>query len=81
MPEHTSDHVLDEITMSGGIDDGDVVLGRLKLPQGDVDGDTALSLSLYNAFVNKEDRISITKVPTFSLSSTHAYLNDPFPIS
>merc|ERR1712165_329138 len=30
----SSDHVLDEITMSGGIDDGDVVLASLELPQG-----------------------------------------------
>lgn len=32
--------------MSGGIDDGDVVLGSLELPQRNVDGDTTLSLSL-----------------------------------
>jgi len=42
----TSDHVLDEITMSGGIDDGDVELGGFELPQGNVDGDTTLALSL-----------------------------------
>jgi len=42
----TSDHVLDEITMSGGIDDGDVVLGGLELPEGNVDGDTTLTLGL-----------------------------------
>jgi hypothetical protein len=29
----TSDHVFDEITMSRGIDDGDVVLGGFELPQ------------------------------------------------
>jgi hypothetical protein len=29
----TSDHVLDEITMSRGINDGDEVLGGFKLPQ------------------------------------------------
>ena len=40
----SGDHVLDEIAMAGGIDDGDVVLGRLKLPEGDVDGDTTLTL-------------------------------------
>lgn len=42
----TSDHVLDEITMTGGIDDGDVVLGSLELPEGDIDGDTTLTLGL-----------------------------------
>ena len=40
------DHVLDEITMSGGINDCAVVLGGLELPQGDIDGDTTLALSL-----------------------------------
>ena len=42
----TSDHVLDEVTMSGGIDDGHVVLGGLELPESDVDGDTTLTLGL-----------------------------------
>jgi len=42
----TSDHVLDEITVTGSINDGDIVLGSLKLPQGNVDGDTTLTLSL-----------------------------------
>merc|ERR1719328_626746 len=42
----TSDHVLDEVTMSGGIDDGHVVLGSLELPESDVDGNTTLTLGL-----------------------------------
>ena len=42
----TSDHVLDEVTMSGGIDDGHVVLGGLELPESDVNGDTSLTLGL-----------------------------------
>jgi len=42
----TSDHVLDEITMSGGIDDGNVVLWSLELPESDINGDTTLTLSL-----------------------------------
>jgi len=42
----TSDHVLDEITMSGGINDGEVVLGGFELPEGNVDGDTTFTLSL-----------------------------------
>ena len=32
--------------MSGGINDGDIVLRSLELPQGDVDGDTSLTLGL-----------------------------------
>ena len=39
-------HVLDEITMPWGINNSDVVLGSLKLPQGNVDGDTTFPLSL-----------------------------------
>jgi hypothetical protein len=40
------DHVLDEITVSRGVDDSDVVFGSLKLPEGNVDGDTTFTLSL-----------------------------------
>lgn len=42
----TSDHVLDEITVTGGIDDGDLILGGLELPESDIDGDTTLTLGL-----------------------------------
>jgi len=42
----TSDHVLDEVTVARGIDDGEVVLGSLELPEGDIDGDTTLTLGL-----------------------------------
>merc|ERR1712115_440484 len=42
----TSDHVLDEITMARGINDGHVELSGLELPQGNIDGDTTLTLSL-----------------------------------
>merc|ERR1719251_338680 len=40
------DHVLDEVTMSGSINDGHVVLRGLELPESDVDGDTSLTLGL-----------------------------------
>jgi len=40
------DHVLDEISVARGVDDGDIVLGSLKLPESNVDGDTTLTLSL-----------------------------------
>jgi len=42
----TSDHVLDEVTVARGIDDGEVVLGSLELPERDIDGDTTLTLGL-----------------------------------
>jgi len=42
----TSDHVLDEITVTWGVDDGDHVLGGLELPEGDINGDTTLTLGL-----------------------------------
>jgi len=42
----TGDHVLDEVTVTRGINDGDVELGGLKLPESDIDGDTTLTLSL-----------------------------------
>merc|ERR1719341_2004912 len=51
--EHTAvslagagDHILDEVTMAGGVDDGDVVLGSLELPESDINGDTTLTLGL-----------------------------------
>ena len=40
------DHVLDEVAVAGGVDDGAVVLGRLELPQRNVNGDAALALRL-----------------------------------
>ena len=42
----SGDHVLDEVTMSGGINDGDIVLGGLELPESDIDSDTSLTLGL-----------------------------------
>ena len=42
----TSDHVLDEVSVTRSINDGVVVLGGLELSEGDVDGDTSVSLSL-----------------------------------
>ena len=42
----TRDHVLDEITVARGVNDGDIVPGSLELPEGNVDGDTTLTLGL-----------------------------------
>ena len=42
----SSDHVLDEVPVSRGINDGDGVLEGLELPESNIDGDTSLTLSL-----------------------------------
>merc|ERR1719431_145976 len=42
----SSDHVLDEVPVSRSINDGDIVLGGLELPESNVDGDTSLTLGL-----------------------------------
>jgi len=42
----TSDHVLDEISVAWGINDGEDSLGGLELPEGNIDGDTTLTLGL-----------------------------------
>ena len=42
----SGDHVLDEVTMSGGINDGDIILGSLELPESDINSDTSLTLGL-----------------------------------
>merc|ERR1712156_1016446 len=51
--EHTAvslagagDHVLDEVTVARGVDDGHVVLGGLEFPESNVNGDTTLALRL-----------------------------------
>jgi len=42
----TGDHVLDEISVAWGVDDGDFVFGGLEFPEGDIDGDTSFSFGL-----------------------------------
>ena len=42
----TSDHVLDEITMSRGINDGDEELGGLEFPESNINGDTTFTFGL-----------------------------------
>ena len=42
----TSNHVLDKVPVSRSINDGDIVLAGFKLPQGDIDGNTTLTLCL-----------------------------------
>lgn len=42
----SGDHILDEVSMSWGVDDGDRIGIGLKLSKSDVDSDTSFSLSL-----------------------------------
>jgi len=42
----TSNHVLDEVTVTRGVNDGDHELRGLELPERDIDGDTTLTLGL-----------------------------------
>jgi len=42
----TSDHVLDEITVTWGVNDGDVVLVGLEFPESNIDGDTTFTFGL-----------------------------------
>jgi len=42
----TSNHVLDEITMTGSINNGDVELGGFELPESNINGDTSFTFSL-----------------------------------
>jgi len=42
----TSNHVLDEVTVTRGVNDGDLVLVGVELPEGNIDGDTTFSLGL-----------------------------------
>jgi len=41
----TGNHILDEVSMSGGIDDGENELFGFEFPEGDINGDTSFSLS------------------------------------
>jgi len=42
----TSNHVFDEISVSGSVDDGDVEFSSFELPESDIDGDTSFSFGL-----------------------------------
>jgi len=42
----TGNHVLDEVTVTRGVNDGDLVLVGVELPEGNIDGDTTFSLGL-----------------------------------
>jgi hypothetical protein len=44
--ERTSNHVLDEISVSGSVDDGDVEFRSFELPESNIDGDTSFSFGL-----------------------------------
>jgi len=42
----TCDHVLDEITVTWGVNDGDVVFVGLEFPESNIDGDTTFTFGL-----------------------------------
>jgi len=63
----SGDHVLDEISVSGGIDDGVVMLLGLELGEGDVDGDTSISLGLEFVKNPGEGERSLTDLLCFFL--------------
>ena len=42
----TGNHVLDEITVTWGVNDGDIVLVGFELPESNIDGDTTFTFSL-----------------------------------
>jgi hypothetical protein len=76
-----SDHVLDEITMSGGVDDGDHVFGSLELPEGDIDGDTTLTLSLELVEHPSCENFSAPCSDVTASNLNPPYLKEPFPSS
>lgn len=41
----TSDHILNEISVSGSINNGEVILRGFEFPEGDIDGDTSFTFS------------------------------------
>ena len=61
--------------MAWGVDDGDVVLGGLELPEGDIDGDTSFSLGLQ--FVQNpgvfERTFTHLEYKLFQVSIAHSY--------
>ena len=44
--KRTCNHVLDEISVSGSVDDGDVEFRSFELPESDINGDTSFSFGL-----------------------------------
>jgi hypothetical protein len=77
----TGDHVLDEITMSGSVDDGDHVLGGLELPEGDIDGDTTLTLGLELVEHPGCENFSAHRPGDLAGDLNPPYLKEPFPSS
>ena len=80
----TSDHVLDEITVTGGVDDGDVVPVVGEVSQCASACPVCRKKGTYLGVSNFQRAISMV-IPRsrsdFSLSRTHAYLKEPLPSS
>ena len=72
----TSDHVLDEITVARGVNDGDVVLKQVRLQKNTED----LTLLVSN-FQRAISMVIPRSRSALSLSKTQAYLKEPLPIS
>ena len=79
----TSDHVLDEVTVSWGVNDGDVKLVCFELPQGNVDGNTTLTLGLelvHNPRVFERSFAHLQLQQKF-INLKHMCLNDTYVLS
>ena len=63
--------VFDEVSVSWGINDGNIVLAGLKLPQGDINGDTMLTFSFQfvqtQAYLKEPFPISAASFSNFSI--------------
>ena len=64
-------HVFEEVSVSWGINDGNIVLAGLKFPQGDINGDTTLTfsfkLSKTQAYLKEPFPISAASFSNFSI--------------
>jgi hypothetical protein len=67
----TSDHVLDEISVAGSINDGEARFLGLELPEGDINGDTSLTFGLQlvenQAYLKVPLPISLASFSNFSM--------------
>ena len=68
----SGDHVLDEVTVSGGVDDGEVVLVGVELLVGDIDGNSPLPL----LFESVHDPSEVEGSLSFLLSLFLVFLDD-----
>ncbi|CAI9156850.1 unnamed protein product [Rangifer tarandus platyrhynchus] len=64
-------HVFDEVSVSRGINNGNIVLAGLKFPQGDINGDTTVTFCFQfvqdQAYLKEPFPISAASVSNFSI--------------